>query len=383
MRYRPLGKAGILVSEIGLGCEYLEGKEYEVIKATIDAGMEAGINIFDVFMSEPKVRSNIGKALRGKREKVYIQGHFRAIWKDNQYGRTLNLSEIKYFFEDLLTRLETDYIDIGMIHMIDNQSDYDAVFQGDIIQYILSLKEKGTIRAIGLSSHNPKIAIEAVKTGLIDVLLFSINPAYDLLDENITFPDSFTNGYFDNAPVNGINPVREKLYKTCEAMGVGITVMKSLGAGALLEDKKSPFGVAMTVPQCIHYSLTRPGVSSVLTGLQNTSEVAAALAYETMPEDQLDYSSVLTRTPKFSLKGHCMYCNHCLPCTSHINIAEVNKYLDLADMSDTLPPTVNAHYLSLENTAQDCIQCGTCEESCPFEVPIMERMQKAVEVFGK
>jgi len=383
MRYRPLGKTGILVSEIGLGCEHLEGKEYEVIKATIDAGMEAGINILDVFMSEPKVRTNIGKALRGKREKVYIQGHFRAIWRDNQYGRTLDLSDTKYFFEDLLTRLETNYIDIGMIHMIDNQSDYEAVFQGEIIEYVLSLKKKGIIRSVGISSHNPIIALEAVKTGLIDVLLFSINPAYDLLDENITFPDSLTKSYFEKLQVNGINPVREELYKTCEAMGVGITVMKGLAAGALLEDKKSPFGVAMTVPQCVHYALTRPGVSSVLTGLKSPSEVAAAVAYETMTEAQLDYSKVLTAIPKFSLKGHCMYCNHCLPCTSHINIAEVNKYLDLANMSDTLPPTIKSHYLNLENTAQDCIQCGICEASCPFEVPIMERMEKAVLVFGK
>lgn len=51
-------------------------------------------------------------------------------------------------------------------------------------------------------------------------------------------------------------------------------------------------------------------------------------------------------------------------------------------MSDTLPESVREHYLSLENTASTCIQCGLCEASCPFDVPIMERMQKAVLLFG-
>lgn len=303
MRYNLLGKTGMQVSEIGLGCEYLEGKEYSLVKAVIDSAMDAGINIMDVFMPEPNVRSNIGKALKGTRKNVYIQGHFRSVWKNNQYGRTLDLSEIQYFFEDLLTRLNTDYIDIGMIHMIDNQADFDAVFNGEIIKYVLSLKEKGVIRAIGMSSHNPVIALKAVKTGLIDVLLFSINPAYDLLDEDAARPRSLSNDFFDKLQVNGINSVRDKLYKTCESMGVGITVMKSLAAGALLDKKKSPFGIAMTVPQCIHYALTRPGVASVLTGLQTTAEIDEAISYGSMDENQLDYSPILTATPRFSLKG--------------------------------------------------------------------------------
>ena len=75
MNYRKLGRTGMTVSEISLGCEHLQGKSYELIKSVIDAALDGGINFLDVFMSEPEVRSNIGKALLGRRENVLIQGH--------------------------------------------------------------------------------------------------------------------------------------------------------------------------------------------------------------------------------------------------------------------------------------------------------------------
>ena len=74
MRYRELGKTGLKVSEIGLGAEWLERHNEEEVKAVIDCCEDYGINILDCWMSEPNVRTNIGKALKGKREKWIIQG---------------------------------------------------------------------------------------------------------------------------------------------------------------------------------------------------------------------------------------------------------------------------------------------------------------------
>ena len=53
MNYRELGNTGMKVSEIGLGCEHLENQNYEVIESVIDAALAGGINIMDVFMSQP------------------------------------------------------------------------------------------------------------------------------------------------------------------------------------------------------------------------------------------------------------------------------------------------------------------------------------------
>ena len=76
MRYRALGNTGLMVSEIGLGAEWLERHNADEVKAVIDCCEEQGINILDCWMPEPKVRSNIGAAIAGKRERWIIQGHF-------------------------------------------------------------------------------------------------------------------------------------------------------------------------------------------------------------------------------------------------------------------------------------------------------------------
>ena len=63
MKYRKLGRTGMTVSEISLGCEHLQGKSYETVKSVIDRARMAGVNFLDVFMSEPQVRTDIGRAL--------------------------------------------------------------------------------------------------------------------------------------------------------------------------------------------------------------------------------------------------------------------------------------------------------------------------------
>lgn len=381
MNYRELGKTGIRVSEVGLGCEHLQGMEASAVRTVVDAALERSINIFDVFMSEPEVRSNLGAALVGRRERVVLQGHIGAAWKDGQYGRTRDLAECKAFFEDFMKRLQTDYVDIGMLHFVDTEEDYEQVFGSGMIDYALELKKQGVIRAVGLSSHSAPVAEKAVKTGLIDVLMFSINPAYDILPETTDIDSLFLPESYQNGSLSGVNTVRGGLYQTCEAMGVGITVMKSLGAGALLSAKTSPFGAALTPTQCVHYALTRPAVASVLVGCKTPAEVCGAAEYEAATAQQRDYSLVLANTPKYSLAGKCMYCNHCLPCPSHIDIAQVNKYLDLALLGEEVPATVRAHYKALEHSAGDCVECGSCEENCPFGVKVIERMNKARAVF--
>lgn len=57
----------------------------------------------------------------------------------------------------------------------------------------------------------------------------------------------------------GIDPERASLYHLCEQKEIGITVMKGYFGGRLFQEKTSPFGVAFTPKQCIHYALTRPG----------------------------------------------------------------------------------------------------------------------------
>jgi len=380
MNYRQLGKTGLNVSEIGLGCEWLERQSAADVKAVIERAESYGINILDCWMSEPNVRSNIGKAISGHREKWIIQGHMGATWQDGQYVRTRELGKVKEAFEDLLNRIQTDYIDLGMIHFVDEIAEYNRIMNGQFIEYARELKRNGAIRHIGLSTHNPNVAKLAALSGEIEMILFSLNPAFDLLPASENIEDLFSGKYGEE--LKGIAPDREELYQICEREGIGITVMKGYAGGRLFNAETSPFGVALTPVQCLHYALTRPAVASVLAGCRTTEEVDAAAAYETATEEEKDYATVLANAPYHAYSGQCTYCGHCAPCPSRIDIAMVNKLYDLALMQEEIPATVPAHYKSLSANASDCIICGACEKRCPFEVPVTERMKKAAQLLG-
>ena len=181
MRYRKLGKTGLDVSEIGLGAEWLERHNTEEVKAVIDHCEAAGINILDCWMSEPKVRSNIGAAIKGRRDRWIIQGHLGSTWQDGQYVRTREMTKVKEAFQDLLTRLQTDYVDLGMIHFVDEKAEFYRIIDGEFMEYVRELKQSGVIRHIGMSTHNPDVAKLAALQGEIEMILFSINPAFDML----------------------------------------------------------------------------------------------------------------------------------------------------------------------------------------------------------
>ncbi|MDF2882493.1 MAG: putative oxidoreductase of aldo/keto reductase family [Clostridiaceae bacterium] len=383
MEYRILGRTGIKVSAIGIGGEGFENKSYEHCEAIIDCAMNEGINFIDIYNSNPEVRSNVGKALsKYPRSSFVIEGHLCSTWDRGQYRRTRDFNEAVNAYEDFLTRMQLDYVDVGMIHYVDDEKDFDNIFNGEIIKYAKGLKEKGIIRSLGISTHNPDIAFRAVETGIIDVILFSINAAYDMLPASEDVNILFAEDTFKNRTYEGVDPKRSKLYQTCENEGVALTVMKGYAAGVLLSEKESPFEKALTPVQCLHYCLTRPAVASVMVGVSNTNQILAAAAYVTASEKEKDYSEVLANAPRSSFSGHCMYCGHCAPCSKNIDISSVNKYLDLALIQEDVPETLKNHYNLLKNHASECIECGLCMKNCPFDVDIINKMKQAVKLFG-
>ncbi|PNV62106.1 aldo/keto reductase [Clostridium sp. chh4-2] len=380
MQYRELGKTGLRVSEIGLGAEWLERHNAEEVKEVIEHCRKSGINILDCWMSEPNVRSNIGAAIKEHRDHWIIQGHLGSTWQDGQYVRTRELPKVKEAFQDLLTRLQTDYVDLGMIHFVDEKAEFERITGGEFMDYIRELKSKGVIRHVGLSTHNPDVAKMAALHGEIEMILFSINPAFDMLPASEDLSEYFKDTYAEE--VGGIAPERSELYRICEREGVGITVMKGYAGGRLFSAEASPFGVALTPVQCIHYALTRPAVASIMVGYDTTEHVDAAVAYETASEEEKDYASVLAGAPRHAYFGQCTYCGHCAPCPVGIDIAMVNKLYDLATMQEEVPATIRAHYECLTVNAKDCIGCKGCEERCPFGVPVAERMEMAEKLLG-
>ena len=382
MKYRRLGSTGLEVSEIGLGCEGFSGDEYRNTKRLLDEAERQGVNYFDLYASDPAVRASVGEALDGRREKFIIQSHICSVWKNGQYKRTRNIDEVKEGTKEMLSLLKTDYIDVGMIHYVDSLEDWREIADGPVLAYAKELKEKGVIRHIGLSSHNPQAALEAVKSGSIEVLMFSVNPCYDLQPASEDVEELWAEKNYEKHLVN-MDPERQELYEVCQRMGVGITVMKAFGGGDLLDENLSPAGKALTVNQCLHYALTRPAAATVLAGAHSVEQFRISLAYENAAEEERDYAAALASFPNISWKGHCMYCSHCAPCPKKIDVASVTKFLNLSKAQGGVPETVREHYELLSHHAGECVRCGACETRCPFQVEIMENMRQAAEIFGK
>ena len=364
MEYRVNRRTGDRISILGLGTSSIasvgEAEGVDILRQAYDQG----INYFDLATSESVNFTTFGKALSHVRDKVFYQIHFGAVYGPGKsYSWTTSLKAVQRSVEWQLKALGTDYIDYGFIHCLDEASDWEQYRKNGVLDYLLKQKEAGVVRHIGLSSHTPELVHQVLDTGLVDMLMFSINPAYD---------------YQHGEYANGSAAERSALYRRCEADGVGISVMKPFSGGQLLDEKTSPFGIALTEYQCLQYALDRPGVLTVLPGVRDRTDLARILGFLSAPEEARDYSPISAITPR-EMEGKCVYCNHCQPCPAGLDVGLINKYYDLTQAGDAL---ATDHYRNLSVKADACIACGHCSRRCPFHVDQVARMGEIARFFG-
>lgn len=366
MEYRKLPHGTEKISTLGLGMGGIQNCPPNEIQMVIERAIENGINFFDLCAGGKSVYEPFGKAIKGKREKIYFQLHFGAVYKQNgEYGWSRNLKTIKDTFEWELKALGTDYVDFAFLHCVDEENDFEDIKKSGIFDYVKELKAKGIVHHLGFSSHTPAVANKLLDTGIMDMMMFSINPAYDL----------------ECGDEYGIGTTKERadLFRRCEKEEIGISVMKPFHGGQLLNDKTSPFKQALSKNQCIQYCLDRPAVLVVVPGVRNLNDLNELFKYLTSTNEERDYSIIGKFTPK-SAMGNCVYCNHCQPCPAKIDIGLVNKYYDLSIAGDKMAKN---HYFKLVIKADACIKCGHCENRCPFKVKQQDKMQKIAKYFEK
>lgn len=367
MEYRqlPHGTENERFSVLGLGMGGIGKTPADEIENIIRKAIDNGINFFDL-CAAGSVYAPVGQAIKDRRDQVFLQCHFGAVYDENgEYGWCRDFDTIKKTFLWELETLGTNYVDFGFLHCVDQDEDFDKLVEIGVLDYLKELKAQGIVRHLGFSSHTPSVANRIIDTGLIDMMMFSINPAYD----------------FEKGDEYGIGSVRERfdLFQRCAREGVGISVMKPFFAGQLLSAEHSPFGTALTHSQCLQYAIDRPGVLVAVPGVQTMEHLDQLLKFLSASDEEKDYSVIGTFTAD-TISGTCVYCNHCQPCPAGINIGLANKYYDLAKAGDTLAAN---HYTKLAVKADACLHCGHCESRCPFNVKQEERMEKISQFFSK
>jgi predicted aldo/keto reductase-like oxidoreductase len=369
VQYRKLGRTGLDVSTIGLGTEYLLGKSQETVISIFHAAVDRGVNYIDLLFPFPEYRDNFGAALRGRRERVLLAGHLGATAKDGQYSKTRSPRKSEPFFLDLLSRLGTDYVDILMLHNFNTLNDYGrAVKPKGLMDLARRFQQEGKARFIGISAHGIEVAAQAIESGMFDVLMFPINLAGNAI------------------------PGKKDLLNACVTHNVGLVAMKPFAGGKLLRKERTvrvaryqmggeALKLKRSVPiapvQCLSYVLAQVGVSTVIPGCADLAELAAALAYWEAPEDEKDFSAIVADFQQY-VTGECVYCNHCLPCPSAIDIGQTIRLLEMAQQH--LTAELQVAYEALPAKASNCVQCDACTERCPFGVDVVGKMEQAIEL---
>lgn len=374
MIYRNFPKTNTPVSVVSLGAEHLLQVDRATCIDVVSAAIDHEMNYIDLFMSEDYVRDNIGAALKGRRDKVMIAGHLGNTQKEGQAFRTRELGLCEQYFDELLTRLDTDYIDILMLHNIDELEDAKTCLDPDgFLDLAQKYLKAGKARMLGFSSHSPKVASYLANAGIFDATLFSINPLFDLMPEEATLEEMFDEGRQQETAqhATAAASARTAFYRQCEAQDIGIVVMKAYAAGAMFKQGWTP-------EQCIAYALSRPGVVSVAAGCRSVAEVEAAAAYVNATEAQRDYT-LLMQSAHWNAEGLCMYCNHCLPCAAQLDIAAITRLLHRFQEGDH---NAREAYRALAHNGGECVACGGCATRCPFNVDAPGNMRLAHELMG-
>lgn len=370
MNYRKLGNTGLEISEISLGTEFLIDIPKQKAIAVIHYAIDQGINYFDLFFAQPVFRDTMGAAFKGRREKVHLAAHLGASHKDGQYERTRSLKESEHYFYDFLVRYKTDYVDVLFLHNSDGEKDYNEIMRpGGLYEMALGYKKAGKTRCIGFSGHTVKTSLKAVQHENIDVLMFPINMASHAV------------------------PGKGELFNVCVDQNTGLVAMKPYAGGKLFNKNQiikmnnwtsagGDFELkkkgTITAAQCLAYILSQRGVTCCVPGCSSIEHLKDALCFYTFPKEALDYSRHLKSFQQYE-EGECVYCNHCLPCPVGIDIGKTIRLLDTAGQG--VNTESQQEYDSMVAGAGDCIQCGDCEERCPFGVKTMARLEKAAGIY--
>jgi hypothetical protein len=352
MERRKLGRTGFAVGALGLGTEYLVGRDQAAFDEVIGEAADRGVDYIDVLFSYPAYRDALGKSLGGLRDRFVIAGHVGCAETNGQYRRTRDTEESRALFDDLLERLGTDHVEVVMVQFVDTERDYSTVMSaGGLYELALSIRDQGMAKAIGVSIHDEASALKAAASGLFDLIMFPLSIVL--------------------APVP-----REPLLEACARNDVALVAMKPYGGGRIFRHGGT-LGIA---PSClVGYPLLDGRVSTVVAGVKSRSELLEAVEGVENPPDRETFERVSAELLKAN-RGDCLYCNHCLPCPAGINISEILMYLDMA--GEKPGEEVRAAYRTAEVSSSACTACGVCEERCPFGVPVVQRMQRAVELFS-
>lgn len=335
MRYKILGKTGLKVSELAFGAIQITRIDQKDAIDLIRFAYDSGINLIDTANSYFNSEEILGEALKGIREKVYI------ISKSGKRDK-------KNFLQDLdtsLKRLKTDYIDIYSFHGISKNNEFDQIEGSGVIEALIKERDKGKVKFIGFSCHNPAVIDRFFKVKDFSVLMIPLNfITTEYVEENL-------------------------LYKFNQNK-TGLLAMKPFGGGRLMD-----------IEICFKFLKQYPQVIPV-AGMQSIDELKQNLIY-IQKDDKLteaDHKRIKELSEELGTK-FCRGCGYCMPCEEKgIEITDIN-FIEVYHKQFPHDYFWNIGLDRKVEVARECIECGKCSEKCPFDLNVPEMIKKNIAFF--
>ena len=335
MEYRILGKTGLKISRLGLGGIPIQKIDAEGTKKLIGELIREGVNFIDTARGYTVSEEYLGFALEGVRDRFVLATKSMARTKEAM-GKDIDIS---------LKNLRTDYIDLYQIHNPSAKDLAQVMAPGGAPEALYEAKAAGKIGHIGITLHSVELFRQAIDLPWVETIMF---------------------------PYNIVETQGEELIAQCAEKNIGFICMKPLAGGAI-EDAAT----------AMRFVVCNPAVTVVIPGMADAAEIAqnASAVADTAPLNA-DERAKIAEIKELLGTNFCRRCNYCAPCTAGINISAVflfEGYYSRYDLKDW----ASDRYSQLAKTASDCIDCGACEERCPYNLPIRQMLKKAAEVMGK
>ena len=334
MEYVTLGKTGLKVSRVGLGGIPIQRIDAQAAKKLLDAVEAAGINYIDSARGYSVSEELIGGAIEGRRDRFVLAT------KTMSRDREAMARDI----ETSLKNFRTDYIDLYQVHNPSLKQLEQICAPGGALEALLEAREAGKIGHIGLTAHAPEVFERALELDWVETVMF---------------------------PYNIVETQAAELRERARERTVGFINMKPLAGGAI-EDAKL----------AIRFAAANPNVDVVLPGMYAPEEVeenvAAAADSSPLTVEELERVEAMRRELGTSF---CRRCGYCAPCTVGIDIPNqfvFHGYLSRYGLADW----ARGRYGALSAHASDCVECGACEERCPYQLPIRKMLKTVAADFG-
>jgi predicted aldo/keto reductase-like oxidoreductase len=360
-RHQPLGSTDMHIADISFGGSRLRD-DTELIQHAFDRG----INYFDTAESYTGGVSEetLGRALRGKRDKVYLasKGAFYASTQQQEMMHTL---------EGSLRRLHTDYIDVYFNHAV---NDLSRLQNPEFYAFTERAKQQGKIRYVGLSGHGGRL-LEcldyAIASGKFDVMLVAYN-----FGQDPSFLQFFTRS-FDFIAINQELPQR---LRKAKAAGMGVIAMKTL-RGARLNNMEPYQQDGATFSQAaFRWVLSNPAVDALIVTMQSPKQVDEFVAASGTTKVTQSDLRLLQRYVTLNDATYCRpLCDACeASCPEQVQIADVLRHkMYFEDYG--AERLAMEEYVTLAHNASACLTCThqRCLQACPYGLPIPELTRRA------